>query len=79
LCATVVGGRAPQRWLDFAFLVEAWAQRQWWSGRLSIGVAGAGRQGPVVGRLGGRAAGEDRWAGGVTREPVRSAAGRRGT
>jgi hypothetical protein len=53
LCATVIGGWAPQRWPDLAFSLEARARRRRWSGRLGVGVAGAGRWGPVVGRVGG--------------------------
>jgi hypothetical protein len=52
LRVTVVGGRAPQRWPDLAFSVEAQARSRWWSGRTSVGVAGAGRRGPVAGQRG---------------------------
>jgi hypothetical protein len=77
LRVTIVGGQAPQRWPDLAFSVEAQARSRWWSGRTSVGVAGAGRRGPVAGQrgqVGGRAAGE----GDAAREPVSSAVGRHG-
>jgi hypothetical protein len=70
---TVIGGWAPQRRLDLAFSVEAQARSRWWSGRTSVGVAGAERRGPVAGQrgqVGRRAAGE----GSVVHEPVSSAA-----
>jgi hypothetical protein len=71
LRVTVVGGRAPQRRPNLAFSVEAQARSRWLSGRTSVGIAGAGRRGPVAGQrgqVGGRAGGE----GGAAREPVSS-------
>jgi hypothetical protein len=53
-----VGGRrsSPARdsrqWPDLAFSVEAQARSRWWSGRTSVGIAGAGRRGPVAGQRG---------------------------